>query len=835
MYPLTAKSQVKELFIRFKPLVETRFQTKIQNLYSDNGGEYLALRSYLASHGISHLTTPPHTPEHNGLSERKHRHIVETGLSLLSTANMPLTFWPQAFATAVFLINRLPTPVLSNLSPYQKLFTIAPNYEKLRTFGSLCFPWLRPYAPNKLEHRSTPCVFIGYSLTQSAYHCLEPSTGRVYTSRHVRFNENTFPYNDLISPKPKSHPEPEILQTHQPHTTITPPTSLVQSPSPPMNAEPASSDSSPSGSSSTPVPPSVSVPPEPATDSPPASSSPANPPAPQPVPASTSETQPVRHSMTTRSRNNISKPVTKYNLTVNLQSDPHWIPTTWQQAMKHPKWRAAMLAEFNSTVQNRTWDLVSVTEHMNIVGCRWIFTIKYNPDGTIDRYKARIVAKGYHQQPGVDFTDTFSPVIKPTTIRLILGLAVNKSWPVRQVDVNTAFLQGHLKEEVFMCQPPGFVDSDNPTQVCKLRKALYGLKQAPRSWYAELHNFLLATGFRNSLSDTSLFIYKQGKDFVYLLVYVDDILVTGTSASLIQKIIAALAARFSIKDMGNLSYFLGIEAIRTKDGMHLMQRKYVTDLLTKHNMLHCKPVSTPMASSPKLTLNSGSLLTDPHEYRCVVGSLQYLALTRPDISYAVNRLSQFMHKPTTEHWMAVKRLLRYLSGTLGHGIFLKKQQQPTLHAFSDADWAGDSDDYVSTNGYIIYLGANPVSWASHKQKGVARSSTEAEYRAVANTSAELRWICSLLTELGYTLPSTPTIYCDNIGATYLCQNPVFHSRMKHIAIDYHFVRGQIQQGMLRVTHVSTHDQLADGLTKPLPRATFQRLCGKIGVYKLPPS
>ena len=173
-------------------------------------------------------------------------------------------------------------------------------------------------------------------------------------------------------------------------------------------------------------------------------------------------------------------------------------------------------------------------------------------------------------------------------------------------------------------------------------------------------------------------------------------------------------------------------------------------------------------------------------------------------------------------------------GTLSHEIYLRKQSQAPLHAFSDADWAGDSDDYVSTNGYIVYLGSHSISWTSRKQKGVARSWTEAEYRAVAHTSAELRWICSLLTELGVTLTSPPTVYCDNIGATYLCQNPVFHSRMKHIAIDYHFIRGQIQNGMLRVTHVSTHDQLADGLTKPLARTPFQHLCNKIGVSRVSP-
>ena len=386
-----------------------------------------------------------------------------------------------------------------------------------------------------------------------------------------------------------------------------------------------------------------------------------------------------------------------------------------------------------------------------------------------------------------------------------------------------------------MSQPPGFTDSDRPTHVCKFRKAIYGLKQAPRAWYSELRSYLLSAGFSNSLSDTSLFIYKSGRDLVYVLVYVDDIMVTGRNNTLIKRVIDNLANRFSIKDMGNLSYFLGIETIRTPAGMHLMQRKYVTDLLTKANMLHTKPVATPLPTSLKLLLNSGEPLADPGEYRWLVGSPQYLALTRPDISYAVNRLSQFMHRPTSEHWQAVKRVLRYLSGTLSHGIFLRKQHTSSLHAYSDADWAGDSDDYVSTNAYIIYLGSQPISWTSKKQKGVARSSTEAEYRSVANTASELRWVCSLLTEMGVTIPTMPIIYCDNIGATYLCANPVFHTRMKHIAIDYHFVRGQIQSGALRVSHVSTKDQLADGLTKPLSRTMFQASRSKIGVTQVPPS
>lgn len=281
--------------------------------------------------------------------------------------------------------------------------------------------------------------------------------------------------------------------------------------------------------------------------------------SPEPVAPAASIPQPVepRHSMTTRSRNNIVKPVTRYNLTASLHTDPHWIPSTWQQAMKHKHWRDAMSREFKSTTENSTWDLVAATETMNVVGCRWVFTIKYNSDGTIDRYKARIVAKGYHQQQGVNYEDTFSPVIKSTTIRIVLGLAVNNDWLVRQIDVNTAFLQGHLNEEVFMSQPPGFTDKDRPNHVCYLLKALYGLKQAPHAWYSELKSYLLQSGFHNSLADTSLFIYKKHSKFVYVLVYVDDILVTGSDPVLVQQVITSLANRFSIKDMGNLSYFLG--------------------------------------------------------------------------------------------------------------------------------------------------------------------------------------------------------------------------------------------------------------------------------------
>ena len=536
--------------------------------------------------------------------------------------------------------------------------------------------------------------------------------------------------------------------------------------------------------------------------------------------------------MKTRAKNDIRKPNQKYGLAALLLSGGESEPRTITQALKDNKWRSSASSEFDAQVRNHTWDLVPPSPGLNVIDCRWLFRIKYLPDGTIDKCKSRLVSKGYNQQEGIDYFETFSPVIKSTTFHTVLNVATSRNWCLRQIDINNTFLQGNLTEEVYMRQPPGFVDPDKPHHICRLNKAIYGLKQAPRAWYVELKTFLLQLGFQNSVADTALFVLQQGDTLTYLLVYVDDIIVTGNNQHLVERILKALASRFSLKDMGELSYFLGIKVIKTSQGLHLSQRKYILDLLHKMDMQEAKPAPTPMATDPKLTL-AGEKHSNMTEYRTLVGNLQYLSFTRPDIAYAVNKLSQFMHSPTTDHWQAAKRVLRYLSGTSTFGLFYSNSNPLSLHAFSDADWAVDTDDYVSTNAYIVYLGKHAISWSARKQQGVARSSTEAEYRSVANTASELNWISHLLSELCITQHKPPTIYCDNTGTTYLCANPVFHSRMKHLALDYHFIRNQVQAGNLRVSHVSTHDQLADSLTKPLSRQRYLMQRDKIGISKGP--
>ena len=419
-------------------------------------------------------------------------------------------------------------------------------------------------------------------------------------------------------------------------------------------------------------------------------------------------------------------------------------------------------------------------------------------------------------------------MVKPATVRLVLSLAVSKGWPRRQLDINNAFLQGILTDDVYTIQPPGYVDPKFPTHICKLNKALNGLKQAPRAWYKELRQHLVNLGFKNTISDSSLFTFHNNGVTIYLLVYVDDIIITSNAPPFLDAFISKLATRFSLKDLGDLSYFFGVEVMPHPRGIFISQKKYIADILCKANMEDAKPMATPLATHPPLTSN-GTLLSDPTEYRSLIGSLQYLSLTRPDVAFTVNKLAQYMQRPTNNHMQALRRLVRYLSGTSNMGLTLHKDSPLHLHAYSDADWARDKDDYISTTTYIVYLGWNPISWTSQKQRTRARSSTEAEYRAVANAIAEIIWVRNLFHELSLTPTIAPVIYCDNAGATYVSANPVFHSKMKHLALYYHFVRENVQAGKLRVTYISTTDQLADALTKPLPRTPFTTLVHKIGL------
>jgi hypothetical protein len=548
--------------------------------------------------------------------------------------------------------------------------------------------------------------------------------------------------------------------------------------------------------------------------------------------------------MIPRSKNHITKPkplpagmicypLPKVLLTIAHTTMTEPEPTCFTTAAKSPAWRKAMNLEFDALLQNQTWTLVPSHPSQNIIGCKWVFRVKRKADGSVERHKARLVAKGFHQQAGVDYEETYSPMIKPTTVRTVLSIAISSGWSLRQIDIQNVFLHGNLSEEVFMSQPLGYNHPLYPTHVCKLQKAIYGLKQVPRAWFSRLSTKLLELGFHGSRSDSSLFIYKTKFLTIYNLIYVDNIIITYSKPAAIDDLLHSLTHDFAVKDLGTLNFFLGVEVISNPHGIILSQHRYIMDLLIRTKMSEAKPINTPMASITNLSAFEGEPFPDHTLYRSTVGALQYLALTWPDIAFTVNKLSQFMQQPLLPHWQSVKRLLRYLKNTIHFGLQIYRNSFPFFQAFSDVDWASSRDDHRSTGSYCIFLGKNLISWSCKKQPTVAPSSTEAEYKGLTNAATEVQWLHSLLHELGHSSPSSSILWCDNIGATYLSANPVFHARTKHIEIDFHFVRDMVASKHLLVRFVSTHDQLADLLTKPLSSPQFVLLRSKLNVIPMP--
>ncbi|KAM1070145.1 hypothetical protein TB1_002021 [Malus domestica] len=821
LFPLVNKSDFFETFVVFYSFVHTQFSASIKILQTDGGGEYSSnkLTNFLHSKGILHHKSCPHTPEQNGLAERKHRHIVETTVTLLQSAKLPSSFWTFACQVAVYLINRMPTPVLKQCSPFEMLFGTPPLLTHLKVFGCSCFPLLRPYIQSKLQAKTIECVFLGYASNYKGFICFDVLKGRFYISRHVVFDESRFPYPHL-SLLPKHHPVPSSFsQSSSPLPFTTLDNLLV--PTPP------SPSSSPSHSFSTEIISSPSV-------------------SSQSITATTSGAPPLPvdsdfgpdllpvvlpivplnlHPMQTRSKNGIfKKKVFLSHVADSSNVDLTLVePATFKSAMKVPVWFHAMQEEIDALHHQHTWSLVHLPPNKNLVGCKWVFKLKKNSDGTVARHKARLVAKGFSQEPGLDYGETFSPVVKPTTVRLVLALAAHFNWNLRQLDVKNAFLHGFLTEEVYMAQPPGFGDAAHPELVCKLHKSLYGLKQAPRAWNDRFTSFLPSLGFQATYSDSSLFVKTVGSDIVVLLLYVDDIIITGSSTHLIQQVIHSLTAEFDIKDLGVLHYFLGIQVTKTAQGLFLSQSKYITDLLQKVEMMESKACDTPCLPNNRLLKDDGTPYNNPTVYRSIVGALQYLTFTRPDIAFSVHQVCQFMQSPMVSHFTAVKRILRYLKGTLSVGMAYTRGDL-TLKAFSDADWAGDPNDRRSTTGLVIFLGNNPISWSSKKQNTVSRSSTEAEYRAMSTTSAELDWIQQVLDFMHIKSAPTPVLFCDNLSAIALSFNPVQHQRTKHIEIDVHFVRERVAKKQLVVQFVSSREQFADILTKGLSAPLFRSHC-----------
>ena len=415
----------------------------------------------------------------------------------------------------------------------------------------------------------------------------------------------------------------------------------------------------------------------------------------------------------------------------------------------------------------------------------------------MERLKAKLVANGYTQQQGIDYGETFAPVAKFNTVQVLIALAAKCEWDIRQLDIKNAFLHGELKEEVYMQLPLGYQLTNEPNQVCKLKKALYGLKQSPRAWFSRFTEAMIDLNYHQSRGDHVLFIKHSATGAVtLLLVYVDDILITGGDAAEIHRLITALSGQSEMKELGQLKYFLGIEVAYSKEGISLSQHKYTLDLLQETGQLGCKPTSTPLDVNVKIGKGDDGAAVDKAFYQRLIGKLIYLNHTRPDISYAVSLLSQFMSEPYEVHLRAAYRILSYLKFTIGQGLRFTWEGGLSLEGYTDSDWAGSVIDRRSTSGYCTFLGGSLITWRSKKQKEVSLSSAEAELRALKRGVSECRWLKHLLEDIGVYEDSSIKLYCDNQSALAIARNLVQHDRTKHMAMNRHYLSENIDRGII---------------------------------------
>nr|GEY05871.1 putative ribonuclease H-like domain-containing protein [Tanacetum cinerariifolium] len=458
------------------------------------------------------------------------------------------------------------------------------------------------------------------------------------------------------------------------------------------------------------------------------------------LPRSNKGVPPQRYSLekTTRGAKYPMANIAEWNLSNNAKAlavslCSEEIPSSIEQALKSEKWKNTMDDEMKALKKNETWDQSAMPQGKKPVGCRWIFTVKYKPDGTVERYKARLVAKGYTQTYIIDYSETFSPVAKMDTIRVLLSVASNQGWSLHQFDVKNAFLHRELKEEVYMEAPPGFSEHFKPEEACRLKKSLYGLKQSPRAWFGRFTVAMKRYGFKQSNSDHTLFLKNRKNRVRCLIIYVDDMVITGNDVEDIKGLKEGLFTEFEMKDLGNLKYFLGIKVLRSPKGIFIFQKKYILDLLVEIGMINCKPADTPMMVNQKLFMEKKAKLADRNRYQRLVGKLIYLSHTRPDITYAVGVVTRFMHQPQVAHINAALRIVR----CAGHGVLFRSNGHLNIQMYTDADWAGDKENKRSTSGYFSLVGGNLVTWRSKKQKVVSLSIAEAEFREVTAAQVEV--------------------------------------------------------------------------------------------------
>lgn len=816
VYFCKRKSDVFSKFKDFKAEAENQTGKRILKFRSDNGGEYISneFTRFLKDHGIIHERSCPETPTQNPVAERAMRSIVEKARTMLKEANLRDAYWAEAVLTAVYLKNRSPTKAVWNKVPEEAWSGKKVDLSHLRVFG--CAAYNHVKKRRKLDSKSKRYVFVGYS--DLGYRLINDATGEVFISRDVVFFEHIFPNADTI----KNDSNDFLFSMSQEPSSANDRRSADSGPAVQEADHEAGQDEDDAGSS---IYGDAEVRDagadhdgddtyifDGATVEEPSQEEPDGPDAGEP------SGRPARNI---RLPERFGDYIT-YEAHVGY--DEVIEPNTVEDALSGKdasKWKEAMKKELDCLRKNNTWKIVDLPKGKKTISAKWVLKIKRDLDGRIDRYKARLVARGFAQ--GRDtYGETYSPVVKHTSLRMLVALSAELHLSIDHLDVETAFLNGDIKEEIYLKPPEGLkVESG---KVLKLQKSIYGLKQSGRNWNEKMNETLLEIGFKRCSAEPCLYYLREGKSIVILALYVDDCYCFHNDSVLSKRIKDALQKKFTIKDLGAATNLVGMKLSRTGKKVTLDQKSYVDQILKRFEMTDCKQISTPMEVNKKLT-SSGTNENLNFPYREFVGCITYLSMcTRPDLAFVASKLGKFNDCAEREHVTAAKRVLRYLKGTKDLMLTYEPSGQP-MYGYVDADWAGDSDDRKSHSGYVLKLANGAIAWESKKQSCVALSTCEAEYLAMGQCLKEILFVKQVIDEISqcfdFKLLNGPIeIYSDSTSAIQLAKNPETNSRSKHIDIKYHFVKNCVEEGIVHFKYISTNEMVADFLTKAVPKEKF---------------
>ena len=791
---------------------------------TDRGKEYVnePLQTWCRERGIDTQLTAPYSPSQNGIAERANCTLVELARAMITAQKVPEFLWEHAIAHAAYIRNRSYTRALKGETPYELWHGTKPNVAHLREFGTPVWVLLQGQAgQRKILPKSKQRIYVGYEDGPQAIQYYNAEIRKILTSRNYRF---------LIPPTESPSPDaivvaPDVQREGEPRDGALPKSDALITDG--QLGELLAGDAPLMGGQSSKQP--------------------------QPLGDRSSDSQKRKRKTdegeNSRKTRGIKQDYRKLNDPFSESEDEDLLHTALAEALiggsdpkslkeaqdspEWPEWECAIKRELEQLREKGTWRLVDPPKDAIPLKNKWVFTKKYGRDGDLLKYKGRLVVKGFAQRPGFDYIETYSPVVRMETLRAILAISAIRRFVMRQMDVKGAYLNGTLKERVYMRQPDGY--EDGTERSCLLVKTLYGLKQSGREWNIELDGKLKKHDFIRLKSDPCVYTRRDSVDLEIITVWVDDLMLFATSEELMMKMKSEIESEWEVTDLGEPAKIIGIEITWSETSIRISQEKYIESVLKREKMLHANPVATPLDPNTVLKPNpEGNEGSRSNAYARLLGELQYIAnATRPDIAFAVNRLASYTANPTLEHQGALKRILRYLAGMKTHGITysalpIKGCGANLFQGYSDAAYA-NADNGRSTSGYVFTVGGGAITWMSRKQTTTAVSTTEAEYIALSEASREACWLRNLYEELGFPQPGPTVIHGDNNGSIAMARNPQFHKRAKHIETKWHLIRDLVEQGTVSLVSCRDPEQTADILTKPLARPKHKRHVEEMGV------